>query len=220
MALSESKVFCSRDFTLLPDFLSLSEQRILLATALQKLDATDGRLFRRLRKGFESSKPPSLQHSALDMFLPDEYYRFEEGHCDGVIHHFREMTVQEWPEVDVPGLSSILERLYGLCPTFDRQTHILHLASRGEILPHIDNVTASGSWILGVSLGAERIMRMEGSEGRFDVLLPSGSVYLQKDTVRYGCTHSILKEGSFLGRKISGGQRLSLMIRDRLRAVS
>jgi alkylated DNA repair protein alkB family protein 7 len=39
---------------------------------------------------------------------------------------------------------------------------------------------ASGSWILGVSLGAERIMRMEGSEGMFDVLLPSGSVYLQK----------------------------------------
>jgi alkylated DNA repair protein alkB family protein 7 len=86
-------------------------------------------------------------------------------------------------ENGVPGLSGLLDRLRSLCPTADTQTHILHLASNGEILPHIDNLQASGTWILGVSLGAERIMRMEGTGGNenvFDVLLPSGSVYLQR----------------------------------------
>ena len=89
----------------------------------------------------------------------------------------------ESSENDVPGLSPLLDRLRTLCPTPDTQTHILPLASNGEILPHIDNLQASGSWILGVSLGAERIMRMEStdcSEDSFDVLLPSGSVYLQQ----------------------------------------
>ena len=88
-----------------------------------------------------------------------------------------------WSETEVPGLPALLKRLHHLCPTPDIQTHILHLASDGEILPHIDNLQASGTWILGVSLGAERIMRMEGTDGRtdsFDVLLPSGSVYLQR----------------------------------------
>lgn len=104
-----------------------------------------------------------------------------QGHYDGVIRHFREMHVTSWP--DVLGLSSLVDRLRSLCPTPDTQTHILHLASNGEILPHVDNPDASGSWILGVSLGAERIMRMEDlkdSDVSYDVLLPSGSVYLQK----------------------------------------
>lgn len=68
------------------------------------------------------------------------------------------------------------------------QMHLLHLASNGEIRPHVDNIGASGSWILGVSLGSERVLRMESVEDNangtpehmFDVSLPSGSVYIQK----------------------------------------
>jgi alkylated DNA repair protein alkB homolog 7 len=60
----------------------------------------------------------------------------------------------------------------------------LHLSTVGEILPHVDNVEASGPHILGVSLGATRIMRMDskvqGAGLGFDVLLPSGSVYVQR----------------------------------------
>lgn len=68
-------------------------------------------------------------------------------------------------------------------------THVLHLAPDGCILPHVDNVDASGGMILGVSLGAERILRLEeaseGQEGKtgnkgWEVLLKSGSVYVQK----------------------------------------
>jgi len=68
-------------------------------------------------------------------------------------------------------------------------THALHLSPDGKIDPHVDNVDASGSVIVGVSLGGERILRLEqddadrkekgGSVG-WEVLLPSGSVYVQK----------------------------------------
>lgn len=69
-------------------------------------------------------------------------------------------------------------------------THALHLAPEGYILPHVDNVDASGTVIIGVSLGADRILRLEEAtqDGRqmkivhkgWDVLLKSGSLYLQK----------------------------------------
>jgi alkylated DNA repair protein alkB family protein 7 len=69
-------------------------------------------------------------------------------------------------------------------------THALHLAPGGSILPHVDNVDASGTVIIGVSLGADRILRLEEAtqDGRetkivhkgWDVLLKSGSLYLQK----------------------------------------
>jgi alkylated DNA repair protein alkB family protein 7 len=65
-------------------------------------------------------------------------------------------------------------------------THALHLSPTGRIDPHVDNVDASGSVIIGVSLGAERILRLERkgaeNEGRagWEVLLNSGSVYVQK----------------------------------------
>jgi alkylated DNA repair protein alkB family protein 7 len=140
------------------------------------------------------------------------------------------MHLASWPEDEIPGLGPVLKRLYSLCPTQDTQTHLLHLASCGVILPHIDNLSASGSWILGVSLGSERTLRMQASSTpcrAFDVSLPSGSVYLQKcvlfyvnfqtahgrvrDAMRFTHTHSILPCNS---HRLN--QRLSIMIRVRL----
>lgn len=82
-------------------------------------------------------------------------------------------------------LNGILRRLLSLFSVEEVQTHVLHLASEGEILPHVDNTSASGTCILGVSLGATRVMRVESVDsghGSFDVLLPSGSVYIQKSS--------------------------------------
>ena len=99
------------------------------------------------------------------------------------------MRVSTWDDEEDSILKSALGRLETLYPNADAtQTHILHLASNGEILPHVDNIGASGSWILGVSLGSERVLRMEPAEDGvngiprcpFDILLPSGSVYIQK----------------------------------------
>lgn len=107
------------------------------------------------------------------------------------------MTVSSWPDASPPELSRILLRLYelidprntqpnpGLTTPPNIQTHILHLASTGVILPHVDNVEASGGVIAGISLGDTRILRMSrgttSSDGAsFDVLLESGSVYIQR----------------------------------------
>ncbi|KAI0065486.1 hypothetical protein BV25DRAFT_1868773 [Artomyces pyxidatus] len=211
-----------KNFELLPDFFSTAEQRTLLSASLRKLDATEPRGFRRRRKEMSLSKasPQEQSSSTGDLFYPDEYYQFEEGHYDGVIRRYREMHVSSWDETASPALAAVLERLRTLFPSkSDTQTHLLHLASDGEILPHIDSVDASGSWILGVSLGAARVLRLEPTNDEMrskvsDVLLPSGSVYLQRNSVRYGYRHSILRTSS-TGRS-SEAQRLSIMVRDRL----
>ncbi|KAG1736740.1 hypothetical protein EDB19DRAFT_1720033 [Suillus lakei] len=204
-------------FKFFPEFLSPTEQRILLSAALSKLDSTETKQARKQRRDFLASHPQ--RHCAIeDVFLPDAYYNFQEGHYDGVIRHYREMHLSFWPEDQNPGLSFILARLQGLYPTSNIQTHILHLSSVGEILGHVDNIEASGTWILGVSLGAARVLRMESTsnpEDSFEVLLPSGSVYLQMDSVRYDYNHSVLKAGRFLGCEIKTGQRVSIMVRDR-----
>lgn len=200
-------------FKFFPGFLSLSEQRTLLSAALFKLDSTETKQARKKRRDFLANHPQ--EHRVIeDIFLPDAYYNFQEGHYDGVIRHYREMHLSSWPEDQNPGLSFILARLQGLYPTSNIQTHLLHLSSVGEILEHVDNIEASGTWILGVSLGAARILRMESTsnpEESFEVLLPSGSVYLQMDSVRYDYKHSVLKAGG----DIKAGQRVSIMIRDR-----
>lgn len=49
--------------------------------------------------------------------------------------------------------------------------------------PHVDNVDASGTWILGVSLGNMRTLRLENVNDptdTYELSLPSGSVYLQR----------------------------------------
>lgn len=122
-----------------------------------------------------------------------------KGHYDGVIRNYREMHVSSWPE-EYPELPTLLKRLESVHPDEPTQTHVLHLASDGEILvsetsfeskpmeltrfkPHIDNLEASGSWILGVSLGSSRVLRIESVDEPTDaheVKLPSGSVYIQR----------------------------------------
>jgi alkylated DNA repair protein alkB family protein 7 len=102
------------------------------------------------------------------------------------------------------------------------QSHVLHLAPTGIILPHIDNIEASGDTILGVSLGAPRIMTLKhkddaNEDGRIDILLESGSVYVQRGTIRYDFKHAIA-DTNFRGIQISGGHRLSLMLRNKLQA--
>ena len=99
------------------------------------------------------------------------------------------MRVSTWDDEKDPVFRSALGRLETLCPKAGgTQTHLLHLATDGEIRPHVDNTDASGSWILGVSLGSNRVLRMESVESdsdcsarhTFDLTLPSGSVYIQR----------------------------------------
>jgi alkylated DNA repair protein alkB family protein 7 len=187
-----------------PKYLTSEEQRTLLAACLHKLDNIESRQARKKRRDFWKSNRVGPKSSLVEMFAPDELYEFEEarsnqlpcfskrltcyvhmqGHYDGVIRYFREMHLSSWPVAEFGGLQPILDRLYSLCPTPAVQTHLLHLASHGEILPHIDNIEASGSWILGISLGAERILRIQRADkqkgGTHCLTLHSGSIYLQR----------------------------------------
>jgi hypothetical protein len=63
------------DFRFFPNFLNGEEQRILLLSALNKLDDADSRVARRRRKGNLTN--PELQILS-HLFLPDEFYDFEE----------------------------------------------------------------------------------------------------------------------------------------------
>ena len=59
-----------------------------------------------------------------------------QGHFDQVIKRYREMHVTSWPD-DMPEVLPLLDRLKKIHPNQDTQTHILHLASDGEILVRV-----------------------------------------------------------------------------------
>jgi len=206
-SLSNISEGCPPGFVFWPGYFTNEEQRVLLEASLYKLDSLESRRARKKRRQYWDTNPSKLTGSTnlLEVFAPDELYEFEEarsyqlsflahsltaymhtqGHYDGVIHHFREMHLSSWPVEEFKGLKPILGRLYSLCPTPAVQTHLLHLASHGYILPHVDNIESSGSWILGVSLGAERILRIQKAdnsteEAQYSIPLPSGSIYLQR----------------------------------------
>lgn len=67
------------DFTFFHNVLSVPEQQILLAAALDNLDQKESARFRRKRKVF-GSRVSQLSNidSVSSLFLPDEYYNFEE----------------------------------------------------------------------------------------------------------------------------------------------
>lgn len=210
---SMSSEYFPQGFKFWPSYFTIDEQRTLLQASLYKLDNSESIRSRKRRRMYLKTSPANLSEptDVQSIFLPDELYEFQEGHYDGVIRDYREMHLASWPEDEFAGLTTVLRRLYGLCPSQDVQTHLLHLASRGYILPHVDNINASGSWILGVSIGDQRLLRLEsvGNNTSFELLLPSGSVYLQSGDIRYTHKHSINYTS-----KGNSGQRLSIMIRD------
>ncbi|TXT04940.1 hypothetical protein VHUM_04023 [Vanrija humicola] len=182
------------DFVLFPTFFSAAESRALAELALWKLDRMDSTRRRRRRTN------PSAAGDAAAAGLQDLFagpYGFEEGHFDSVIHQYRESLVTTLPPVQ-PATLALLARLYNLVPTLSvpdtpepadlpparSSTHVLHLAPEGAILPHVDNLEAMGETIVGAVLGAPRVLRLEveadGDKHGWDVLVPSGSVYLQK----------------------------------------
>ncbi|OXG21033.1 hypothetical protein C366_01586 [Cryptococcus neoformans Tu401-1] len=232
------------DFVLYPSFLSEAEQEALVAMGLWKLGKSRGDRRARRRNtlgvGADEHRGAGLQR------LFSGQYTFEEGHYDSVIHHYRESLLSTLPPSPHPLLVPALRRIYSLffsslpplphpttqtthpsLPPAGTLTHILHLAPMGAILPHVDNLEASGRVILGVSLGAERTLRLrrkfgdgeQGTDGEgWDVRLGSGSVYIQRDSIRYEYEHSILPfddpSSIWDGEKLESGHRISIMIRD------
>jgi alkylated DNA repair protein alkB family protein 7 len=200
-------------FTFYPSFFSRPEQEVLLESALIALDKTGvgirrvkGRRIKRRKEEVERDKVDKWE-GLQGWFMHAGAYEFQEGHFDGVIKQYREALVKEGSLPDLPGRESpfgtspdkLMERLEAL---FDgdeqgeeagrRTLHVLHLGEEGSIQGHVDSQIAMGETIVGVSLGAERVLLLEkdrkeeeeegeeGDDGPIEVLLPSGSVYVQR----------------------------------------
>lgn len=179
-----------------------------------------GRSRRRQRRASLNDKPGEPVG-----FREEEEYSFESGHFDEVISGYREMQLTQLKSFEDKQKARLfadtLQRLERLLPssTLPPLIHVLHLSAEGKIDAHIDNIEASGPTIVGLSLGSARVMRLGHQScpihSHLKVLLPPGSVYIQRDSVRYNLQHSIQSHDSFKGKGIRGAQRLSLMLRDR-----
>ena len=195
-------------FHLFPTFYSEREQGTLLESALMVLDKRgvrrdpgSGRKVRRSKAEIlnDRESKPGLQ----GWFMDEGAYEFEDGHFDGVIKTYRETSISDGlPDLagaDKSFRQTPMELIAKLDYMFADpagendngatgvEMHAIHLGSKGRIDGHVDGVESMGSTIVGVSLGAARIMRLqkdklaegEKDEGPIDVLLQSGSVYVQ-----------------------------------------
>jgi alkylated DNA repair protein alkB family protein 7 len=111
-----------------------------------------------------------------------------------VIHQYRETLLSTLPPYSpsYPNLTELLNKAYAQLPSSpfippnsdttpnDALTHLLHLAPEGRIDGHVDNLDASGGMIIGICLGASRILRLEKEGQGWDVLLNNGSLYIQQ----------------------------------------
>lgn len=72
------------NFSFWPTFLNEVEQTVVLRAALRKLDDNESKSMRRRRRDYLAahqglaSRLPSLGTPVTHVFLPDEYYQFEE----------------------------------------------------------------------------------------------------------------------------------------------
>lgn len=118
------------DFTFYPAFFSLPEQQLLLSTALEKLDMSEPRKVRRRQKEYITSRTARgpTANTVDDLFLPDEYYTFEEvrpklSHADAAVcrhwifnPHLRRVTSTVSSD-DIAKCTSLHGRRTGLnCP--------------------------------------------------------------------------------------------------------
>lgn len=100
--------------------------------------------------------------------------------------------------------------------------HILELEARkGGIKPHVDHLEASGEVVAGLCLGSTAVMDLiheSDPDKHFQVLLPKGCFYFQRDSVRYRYKHGIPilpQEHQFKGTVVPKERRISIMLRVR-----
>jgi len=145
--------------------------------------------------------------------------RYEDSHWDDAIHEYRETEKGRWNKRNTEVLSRV--RALAFPPEAEqlKHVHVLDLAKKGVIKPHIDSVRFCGNIIAGLSLLSNSVMRLRHDVQRdfyCDVYLPRLSIYVMKDFARYEFTHEILgeAESQFKGKKIARDRRISIMCRN------
>lgn len=152
-----------------------------------------------------------------------KFMRWNENHFDGKIHNYREYLASDL--FQFPALNKIMGRVNDqMMGKKILPVHILELRHDGQILPHIDNKSHSGSIIAGLSLQRDSILTLSDSAESESILLPRRSFYRQmyfkifkfiyfnffRDDLRFNYEHSI----TFKDPDDNLQSRISLMYRD------
>ncbi|KAG0027964.1 Alpha-ketoglutarate-dependent dioxygenase alkB 7, mitochondrial [Podila clonocystis] len=198
----------TRDFIIVPNYLSPQEHNMMVEAATKKLKRALGK-----------------------------QVRYEDGHFDGVITRYRECSASDWGAPPQPASLGVEQKerqtpsevLQAIKLQYFPQDwkwvapHILELeAGRGGIKPHVDHLEASGQVVAGLCLGSTAVMELihdkEPSKS-FRVLLPKGCFYFQRDSVRYQYKHGIPiepEDHQFKGTVYPKEKRISIMLRNAL----
>lgn len=147
--------------------------------------------------------------------------RYEAGHFDGVIRHYRELQrpLRSWSSAS----RSLFDRVASLAALPSGAellpVHVLDLEAHGEISRHVDHVEYSGESIVGLSLLSHAVMLLQHEAdpaAAFDLLLPRRSLYVLRGEARYRWAHSLPLQPSFEGQSLPPkSRRISVILRDR-----
>ena len=145
--------------------------------------------------------------------------RYEFSHWDDAIHGYRETEQSNWNEQNRVIIDRIRETAFPPDASILPHVHIVDLADKGWIKPHVDSVRFCGSIIAGLSLLSDSVLRLtleEDKTVKCDVLLKRRSLYVMKDEIRFKFAHEILKdeESIFNGVRVPRGRRISLVTRN------
>ncbi|XP_069694241.1 alpha-ketoglutarate-dependent dioxygenase alkB homolog 7, mitochondrial-like [Periplaneta americana] len=166
---------------------------------------------------FLSEEEEKSLHCEVEPYM--KRLRYEFDHWDDAIHGYRETERLHWNTQN----TLILQRVRDIAfPPGTPQlslVHVLDLAEKGLIKPHIDSVRFCGNTIAGLSLLSDSVMRLvheKHKERVVDILLKRRSLYIMKNTARYEFTHEILgAENSKFGAQIvPRGRRISVICRN------
>ncbi|KAI8922525.1 hypothetical protein DFJ77DRAFT_419734, partial [Powellomyces hirtus] len=157
--------------------------------------------------------------------------KYWDGHFDGVIRNYRECSVSAWagpsagdeadavPREVVRKIKATVESEVGETVKWI-DPHILDLGLGGEIRAHVDNIKASGSIITGLCLLAPAVIifrHVKDPSISFSALMNPGTLYVQRDALRFDYTHEIPDDSalrSFKATAVPRGRRISVMMRN------
>ncbi|XP_056465070.1 alpha-ketoglutarate-dependent dioxygenase alkB homolog 7, mitochondrial [Gadus chalcogrammus] len=170
-----------------------------------------------VRTQFISKEEECALFQELEPGLKRKRYQFD--HWDDAIHGYRETERGTWGSVCEGVLRRVKSVAFPEGSPLLGPVHVLDLDKAGFIKPHIDSIKFCGSTIAGLSLLSDSVMRLvkeDDAHQWLDLFLPRYSLYILRDTARYGFTHEILKDEQsvFRGSRVPRERRISVICRN------
>ncbi|XP_044737902.1 alpha-ketoglutarate-dependent dioxygenase alkB homolog 7, mitochondrial [Chrysoperla carnea] len=169
---------------------------------------------------YEDFLTESEEKTLLDEIEPYlKRLRYEFDHWDDAIHGYRETERLHWNEDNSKTLKKVRDIAFPPDIAQLAHVHVLDLAPKGFIKPHIDAVRFCGTTIAGLSLLSDSVMRLVHDKKKLytaDVLLKRRSLYIMRNSARFDYTHEILneKESVFNKKEVPRDRRVSIICRN------